>query len=270
MKFTKEKIIGIVGAALCIIGVFLPFITVSGGYLKISVNYISGDGVFVLIAMIIGVIFFLTNKFKKACYSLGGVAIGVTLYDGLIAKGSKEAKALVALGGKVTLNIGFYLIVVGAILFFVALFMSKEEGAAKSNNNGYVAPNNNPNGYTFANGGSTTTYQYGNNISTPSQPQPAQSNPWGTQPSQPANTGFTQPTPQAQPVNNGFTQPSQPSQPANTGFAQPTQAQPVNNGFAQPTPQQPTNHFINTNNAEQPNNNASNSSNNDATNIFFQ
>ncbi len=296
MKFTKDKIVGIAGAALAAIGVFLPFVSASIIGYSVSVKYSEGDGIYVLFAIIAAlVMLFLIDKWSKAKNTglgLVGLAAGITLYDGIIG-GGKAVKEIKALGGSVNLGIGFYIILVGIVALGVAFFLAKNE--KKVVNNGYNPNNNgyNPNGYNYANGNGTTTYQYGNNTNTYSQPsQPVE-------PSAPVNNGFPQPSaPQSNPwtqpsqpvepsapVNNGYTQPSQPvepSTPVNNGYTQPSQpvepSAPVNNGFAQPSQPvepsapvqpEPTNHFINTNNVEQPASSTSNQSN-DASNIFFQ
>ena len=192
MEFTKDKIIGIVGAAAASIGVFLPFVTASIVGYSVSVKYSQGDGIYVLIAVIAAlVMLFLTGKWSKAKNTglgLVGLAAGITLYDGIIGGGG-ASKDIKALGGNMTLGVGFYVILIGVIALGVAFFMSKSESKPKAVNNGYNPNNNggyNPNGYSFTNSNNSTKYQYGNNTNTYSQPsEPVQ---------QPVNNGFTQQT----------------------------------------------------------------------------
>ena len=175
MKFTKDKIVGIAGAALAAIGVFLPFVSASIIGYSVSVKYSEGDGIYVLFAIIAAlVMLFLIDKWSKAKNTglgLVGLAAGITLYDGIIG-GGKAVKEIKALGGSVNLGIGFYIILVGIVALGVAFFLAKNE--KKVVNNGYNPNNNNngynPNGYNYANGNGTTTYQYGNNTNTYSQP----------------------------------------------------------------------------------------------------
>lgn len=75
-KVMNTKILGIVGAILTIIGVFLPFATVTAslfGYsASQSVSFIEGDGVFVLILSIIALVMIFANLIASKLN--GGIA----------------------------------------------------------------------------------------------------------------------------------------------------------------------------------------------------
>lgn len=113
-----SKIIGWVGCAIMFIAVFLPFATTNVFGLSVNVNFIEGDGTFVLIASIITAILIFFNKAKLSLISTA-VALFVTLYDGINVLSDGE--------GLVSLGIGFYLIIIGVILSGVYAFTFKEE-----------------------------------------------------------------------------------------------------------------------------------------------
>ncbi len=254
IKFTKEKIIAIAGVALVLIGEFLPFITASAYGVKASTNFISGtDGILVLVAVIAGLATFLFGKGKKLAFntpsSAVGFSIAITMYDAFLG-GGQSRKNLIALGGKVTLNIGFYLVIVGLVLFLLGIFLeSKNSKSTMTGNN---------NGYSYA-GGNGVTYQndQSNQYSMPNQnayAQPTYSAP--TQSAQPTYSAPTQPT---QPAQQTYSAPTQPAQPTYSAPTQPAQsAQPTYSAPAQqPIPEvnaQPENKFFNSEPVQQPGN----------------
>lgn len=64
-KLTQTKLLGIIGVALSIIGVFLTFATVTVSFLGVensqSASFIEGDGVFVIILSVISLLMMLSN-----------------------------------------------------------------------------------------------------------------------------------------------------------------------------------------------------------------
>lgn len=65
-KLTKTKLLGIIGAIVTIVGLFLPFATVTAKAFGIkhseSVTYIQADGIFVLILTIITLLMIFSDK----------------------------------------------------------------------------------------------------------------------------------------------------------------------------------------------------------------
>ena len=156
MKFSKEKIIAITGTALAILGVFLPFFTATAkGIKKISFSYFEilngrGNALYIVIAMVIALAIFLFVKNKKVTYSLPsfmcGFVIGLTMIDGLVGVEGRMKKQLVGYG-TVNLNIGFYFIIVGAVLFLLAIVLDSRKNKlskVSNTNTGVVNTNNTP------------------------------------------------------------------------------------------------------------------------------
>ncbi|MBR3116808.1 MAG: hypothetical protein IKF36_02920 [Bacilli bacterium] len=122
MDFIKKygKYIGIGAMILTIIGVFLPIATVSSSYLTLSVNYIDGDGIIILIAMIISIVLFLLNKIIPPLI-LTIISLGITLYDSINASRLfNTPKPLVDVG----FGIGFYITLTGLLISLVIVIMA--------------------------------------------------------------------------------------------------------------------------------------------------
>ncbi len=123
MKVLKEnaKWIGLGGCVLMIIGCFLPFATVSALGLSQSVNYIDGDGVFVVIAAVVAAILIYLKKGKLILIpSL--ISAAFVIYDA--ASGSSAASSSLA---NVSFGIGFFLIVIGIICVSAYPFLDNEK-----------------------------------------------------------------------------------------------------------------------------------------------
>lgn len=218
MKFTKEKLIAITGVALVVLGEFLPFLTASAYGIKASTSYAKTfDGIVVLLVVLAGLVLFLVSKNKKIAYnapsSICGFAIALTAYDAFIS-GGQSKKDLIALGGKVSVNIGFYLIIVGLVLFLLGIFLESKRG-----NNKELA---NSTGYSYPNENNDVTYQ---NVSNNQYTMPNQ------------NT-YTQSIPEinTQSVNNNY---EQSIEPTNAEQVQPEPVQPIYSEPVQPEPVQP-------------------------------
>ena len=241
MQFTKKKIVGLVGAALAAIGVFLPFFTIKFLGQTLSVKFIEGDGKYVLVAVIVAAVFLILGKVKAVSYTFTAGALLITLYDAFANNDAKRTLENVY-GVDLKLGIGFYIIIIGLIALGVALFMKSEENESVQiplfGNNG-----NNP--FNQPQQPVQPTY------SAPVNPQPAQptySAPVNPQPAQPTYSAPVNPQP-AQPTYSAPVEPQQPAQPTYSAPVepqqpvQPTYSAPVNPQPVQPTysaPQQPT------------------------------
>ena len=111
------KIIGIGAMILAIVGLFLPIAKVSSSVLTLSVNFIDGDGIIVLIAMIISIVLFLLNKIIPTLV-LTIISLGITLYDSINASRLfNTTSPLVDVG----FGIGFYITLIGLLISLVVI-----------------------------------------------------------------------------------------------------------------------------------------------------
>lgn len=138
-KLTKTKLLGIIGAALTIIGVFLPFATVSASILGYkasqSVNFIEGDGVFVLILTIVALLMIFADvlankvaffgKLTKAKLVLIPTVISIII---LIYDMANAGDVTGSYGGivKVSYGIGTWIMWIGLIATAVYPFIYKK------------------------------------------------------------------------------------------------------------------------------------------------
>ena len=112
----NSKIIGWIGCLLMFIAVFFPFATASLFGISSSVSFIEGDGWIVLVISIITAILIFFNKSKISLIPTAIVLL-ITLYDGINAIDEGM--------GLVSLNIGFYLIIIGVVLVTAYSFIFK-------------------------------------------------------------------------------------------------------------------------------------------------
>ena len=143
ISFTRNKIIALSGAGVAIIGLFLPFLkaTASVSGYKIAsatVKFIEGrDGKLFLIALIAAAVLLVLKKVEKVCYSLTGLCVLATIYDGFINTGSDDLKSASSLAKiTITRGVGFWLVLIGIIAFAVGAFLefkSKDEGSSMTN-----------------------------------------------------------------------------------------------------------------------------------------
>ena len=124
MDFIKKNCmwITIAGCALVLIGCFLPFAKVSVLGFSQAVNYIDGDGVIVLIAIIISAVLVFLKKEKISLISTG-IATIVTLYDAINVSHVTGSSSL----GGVSLGIGFWIILIGLIIAIVLPLLPKNK-----------------------------------------------------------------------------------------------------------------------------------------------
>lgn len=119
MDFLKKnsKYIGFAGCALMLIGCFFPFAKVTVGLFGYSqsqsVNFIDGDGVFVLIAAIVTAVLIYLNKYKLSFIPTGIGAI-VTIYDMINAESVVGGNTYGL--GKVSFGLGAWTILLGVVL----------------------------------------------------------------------------------------------------------------------------------------------------------
>ena len=140
-KLKSSRILGIVANALLIIAVFLPVISVSVSLFGISqsqsVNYIQGDGIFVLILAIINLVIIFdklatkipfmakvdNQKFTLIPTVINAILLIVLTFNGASALGGYASLA------KVDFGIGFYLLWLGVIASAVYPFLYKGNGS---------------------------------------------------------------------------------------------------------------------------------------------
>ena len=112
-------LLGVLGFILTVIGCCVPFATASIGIFSQSINYISRDGLIVVILALIGLLF-LIFKFGGVCFVLNFISLIITIIDGVdVGNRSFESEYFTA---TVTLDFGFYLILIGLILTMVMCF----------------------------------------------------------------------------------------------------------------------------------------------------
>ena len=114
MDFLKnnKKMIGLAGCVLTILGCFLPFASTFG----ISINYASGDGIFVIVAAIVSGILIFLNKSKAVL--IPSIIATVILANTTIK--------MIKIDG-VSLEIGFVLILIGLIAAIVYPFLNNSK-----------------------------------------------------------------------------------------------------------------------------------------------
>ena len=114
MNFLKsnKKMIGLAGCVLTILGCFFPF---AGAY-GMSINYASGDGIFVIVAAIVSGILIFLNKSKAVLIpSIIATVIFV-----------KTTINMLEIGG-VSFGSGFILILIGLIATIVYPFLNNSK-----------------------------------------------------------------------------------------------------------------------------------------------
>ncbi len=120
MKKIKEmsNIIGLVGCGLIILGCFLPWVTVMG----ISINYIIGDGQFVVGLTIVAVILIIL---KKGFWELIPTIISCILFINTTSKMLMNVTR--------NFSVGFYLILIGLILTLIYPFLARKPKEQEKN-----------------------------------------------------------------------------------------------------------------------------------------
>ena len=134
----NNRILGIIGAALLILGIFMPIVSVMG---FISFSYFNliqmapgtfFTGLLLLLLGIISLILALQYKFKPLI-ATGVISLGILAFDFYRIKSglSNTSSSAGEVGGDfakqmadaISLGVGFYLLVIGAILLIVASVM---------------------------------------------------------------------------------------------------------------------------------------------------
>jgi ABC-type multidrug transport system permease subunit len=143
----NNRILGIIGSALLILGLFLPIIS----FLGFGVSYFDGiksspaqawSGILLLLLGIASLYCALTNKYK-ILIATGAVSLGLLILDffrlkSALANSSGEAGDYAdRIASAVSIGWGFYVMVIGAILLIVAGVM-KNTGPVL--NTSYGAP----------------------------------------------------------------------------------------------------------------------------------
>lgn len=145
MSFVKEKkYLGMLGNALLIIGVFLPFVSVSVSLFGISqstsVSYIQGDGIFVLILAIISLLMIFADKLSEKVAFFGKLvnpkltliptAISIILLIIDVSNSSGAASIYSSLAS-VSLGFGFWIMVIGLVALVAYPFLYKGDSKAE-------------------------------------------------------------------------------------------------------------------------------------------
>ena len=126
LKLTKFKIVGLAGALVAFIGLFLPFLTAKvslfGYSASESVKLIEGrDGKVALVIIIIGAALLFLKKFDKATYACAGALLFIVLYDGVFDADIADINSIP--GASITRGIGLYVMLIGIIAFAVGTFL---------------------------------------------------------------------------------------------------------------------------------------------------
>ena len=130
-KLKTTKILGIVGYAIVIVSLFLPLITVSVFGMSQSVTYIEGDGIFVLILAVIGLVMIFADKLAEKVPFFSKLvnpkltSIPTAIIAALLLFLTFNSSKLGALGSVAKFSIGFYLLWVGTIVSAVYPFLYK-------------------------------------------------------------------------------------------------------------------------------------------------
>lgn len=144
MDFVKKNIkyVGVAGCLLAAIGTLLPFVKVSISLFGISsnesVNFIDGDGVFVIIlAILSGVMIFgktlkniriLNINFEKLLQFWWGPIVPIGIGLAITAYNAINIGDTVGTYGdyaKISFGIGFYLIILGALVTIASILYEK-------------------------------------------------------------------------------------------------------------------------------------------------
>lgn len=119
--------LGSVGLLLVLLGCLVPFATAQALFVSESVNFISGDGVVILIISLVCFILLLLKQ-GWISFALNVVSFIITLIDGVNVSSQSFENDFVS----VRLDYGFYLIFIGLIL---AMIMSILLAVKKNKNN---------------------------------------------------------------------------------------------------------------------------------------
>ena len=117
MEFIKKygKWIGLGAILLTIIGCLLPFAQVTGVVQNDSISYVEGDGIFVLILMVISAILLLLKK------NIASLVFTIISFIILIVDAVNVSKYFVSFGSlaKIGYGVGFYFVLFGLIITLV-------------------------------------------------------------------------------------------------------------------------------------------------------
>lgn len=120
--------IGVVGCILLFLGNFLEFASLKKTLLGASqietIKFIDGDGIFVVICAVVALILILMKK-GKWNYLTGGISAIITIYDMSNVKDKVGILGSIA-NVKVNYGLGFFMILVGAILVLIYAYLYKE------------------------------------------------------------------------------------------------------------------------------------------------
>jgi hypothetical protein len=151
----NNRVIGIVGGALLIVGIFLPLISISGigvsGFTVVT-NAPIGDSWYIILLALCGVgglLLALTNNYR-ALLAPGLIALGMLIYmfvkwqSGMASMGGpggaaagEDSELAQQIASAVSIGMGVYVMAAGAIVMIVAGVLKNKPTSAST---GYGAP----------------------------------------------------------------------------------------------------------------------------------
>jgi hypothetical protein len=148
----NNRIIGIIGAVLLIVGIFLPIVSIAGvisvsGFTVVTTAPISDSWPIILLILcgIGGLLLALTNNYR-ALIAPGFIALAVVVYGFIRMKSSMggasdatgaDAELAQQMASSVSIGIGVYVMAAGAIVMIVAGVLKNKVAVASA---GYGAP----------------------------------------------------------------------------------------------------------------------------------
>lgn len=146
-KLRKTKLLGIIGAVVTIIGLFLPFATVTAKAFGIkhseSITYIQADGVYVLILAVITLLIIFSDKlsekvaFFKKMSNVKSVLVPtiisaiILIFDMINASETLGEVSTSIVKAEISYGIGLWVLWIGLIATAVFPFIYKKDEATK-------------------------------------------------------------------------------------------------------------------------------------------
>lgn len=113
----KMNIAAVISAALLVIAMFLPYVSIDGGFVNVSKALIDGDGVLFLIVGAIGIIGALVKKNGIVIFS-GGLACLLSVVEIVVFEKNEYSELL-------TRGAGFYLMIIASVFLLASGFIKR-------------------------------------------------------------------------------------------------------------------------------------------------
>jgi len=122
----NKKWIALAGAILMAGGAFMPVFKVNALITELNVSYYDKDGLIVIIAAVIAAIVAFFDKIIKIEPLFGIVGIAVPIYDYMNLKSQLGNNSMLGEAAQemVSLGIGFFVILLGAVILIIAPFIN--------------------------------------------------------------------------------------------------------------------------------------------------